>query len=299
MRYLDIGWVAALAVLWAGAAAAQEGSKVSLRANTKVGEKYTETSTFETVGKLRVKQGGQEQEFALASKKEEVVLEEVLGVQDGLPIRLSRRYVVQRTSETSPGSSEPKVEDGPLAGRTFVIDGIGSKRKVTCASRDVEAAELRRVENSPVALILPAAPVSPGATWEVPGEVVKEIFFSAGEETPEKASLKCRFVDVVDHEGKRCARLALDLALVAVEEGGKRMSLDTQGQLLFALDEGAAVKMDLKGKLTVSARQGEGEKASTYQVEGEVTIALARAAARPEAEPTPGEKEGGDAGKGD
>lgn len=250
-----VAWCAGLGawlVLGLGVVAAQES--YALKENAHGGETFTVHTFFEMAMTTHVKVGEQELLQKVLTRKEEVIGEQVLAVEAGRPAKIRRHFVSQR--ETNENSQRPGAvtQDGPDAGRIFVVTGTGAKRQVTCLNDEMDAATRKRVKHNPQGQILPGRAVAVGEAWEVPAEVLKALFYDDAENPPEAVSIKCRFVGVEDWQGVKCARVAVELSVRVKVGTAVETSMNLGGEAHFGLDTGLFLGWELKGKATV---QGE------------------------------------------
>ncbi|MBI3270208.1 MAG: hypothetical protein HYZ53_14455 [Planctomycetes bacterium] len=251
--------------------------RLLLRQDARVGDRLVERSVCEVRGKRTLRERGAAREFPLLSRDEEETVDEVLEVAEGLPVRVRRRYPMQRTSTTRIGTEETDSRDGPLSGLTFLLEGLGTRRKATCEGKEpseLDEAVLRRVEHAPIGLLLPATPVAVGEVWEVPAAAVNDLYFSSGLEHPEHARLGCRLAEVVELGGRRCARIALELDLASIGESGSRTRMESRGFLLFALEQGAPVRLEMAGHVVATGTWGEGEESVEVEAGGDLTLTV-------------------------
>lgn len=271
MKRSILGLAVAVGLLTGGGAVRAE-EKVMLKENLKANDVFTVTTFFEMTMAINVKAGPQEFDQNVMNRREEVIGTKVLAVENGRGIKLRRHIVSQKETQQNPGMAEPETKDGEDAGRIYVIAGFGKGRKVECLNDTPSEAELKKIKNNPQTMILPGKAVAVGEAWEVPAEVLSEMFFDEDGERPEKVSMKCKLLGTEEVKGVKCARIGVELYISSKQETGMVLTMEVTGEGRFVLDSGAFLGWELTGQTTMTGEQDQGDQKITMKGEGPLKI---------------------------
>ncbi|MBI3269597.1 MAG: hypothetical protein HYZ53_11295 [Planctomycetes bacterium] len=169
---------------------------------------------------------------------------------------LDGRYRLERTyekavKETSKGGSAKKdVLGTSLNGKTVILAGrigavgVESEQGPVADDDKNDATFPEKIYG-----ILPTATVKTGESWNVPGEVIGPIFFGPlYNPVGFKANAKGRLKDVVTQDGRKCARILLQLELaVQRTEQLPGVTYKVEGNMLFGMEEGTILTFDIAG----------------------------------------------------
>jgi hypothetical protein len=171
-------------------------------------------------------------------------------------------YSVARSVEVTPDGE--KVDVSSLQGKTVTVKTVNGKRIVTVAKGTISAkdrARLQEAGDGPSSF--PAHPVAVGDEWELDAKKLARSFGDLG--AGGTASARGRFVEVVEHAGQECARVAMTLNLEGRPKGQPfKMGFQLSGDLYHSLKWQRTLLVDLKGPLSMEgttqgiAVRGEG-----------------------------------------
>jgi hypothetical protein len=243
--------------LLGSAAGAQQ--KYRLKEATERGDVSLLDKQVKVTVQFQVPVPGQEARDAIMSFGErEQYRQSILAIDPtGKPSHLRRVYAVARRSEVDPaGKKTEKVSS--LQGKTVAIRIVGAKVVVTCAKGKLAAADVKSLQEE--ILSDPAAPpffpdqeVGPGDEWEIDAEQLVTAFGKGIKE----ATAKARFEEVVNFSGHPCARLRLDLKVVAQPEGlPSPLTFQLVGDVYHATDLHRTLVATLSGPLEGSFKPG-------------------------------------------
>ncbi|MBI5369114.1 MAG: hypothetical protein HZA54_18910 [Planctomycetes bacterium] len=267
MKRTILGLAVAVGLLTGGGAVRAE-DKVMLKENLKANDVFTVTTSFEMTMAIHGIVGPQEFDQNVMHRREEVMGTKVLAVENGRVSKLRRHIVSQKETEQNPGMAGPETKDGEDAGRIYVITGFGKGRKVECLNDAPTETELKKIKNNPQTMILPGKAVAVGEIWEVPADVLKEMFFDEEGERPEKMSMKCKLLGTEEVKGVKCARVGVELYISSKQDTGMVLAIEVAGEGRFALDSGAFLGWELSGKTTMTGEQEQGGQKITMKGEG-------------------------------
>ena len=273
MKRFVIGMAVAISLL-GGASPVRAQEKIELKENMKQGDTFTVTTFMEQSMEIHVKAGPQEMTQKVMNRREEVLGTQVQAVDKGRPTKVRRHYVTQK--ETNENSQAPgaKSKDGHDAGRIYVITGLGQDRKVECLNDKIDPEKGKTgIKNNPQGMLLPGRAVAVGEAWDVPADVLKQLFFDDKGKSPEQVSMKCKLVAVDDEKGVKSARISVDLALVQKQGEGPEMTMTLVGEGRFGIANGTFMGWELKGKTVIKGDQkGPNGEEISMTGEGPITI---------------------------
>jgi hypothetical protein len=227
------------------------------------GDRYFQVSDDVQSIKSKIGQGQKETDENTFSSLKYRVLHEILGVEEG---KISKERITVERWAMQKDEKEP--EDKSLAGKIFVIEGTGERKKVTYegnsdgvsddGKRWVESTFARADPMEQIEKLLPKEPVGDGAEWELDTKKIGEELFQGTEidasKSTAKGSLKNVRVEDGVHLGDVEIKIAIQLkqipnAPVEWKEGGLVDILVTiGGSLEPEKNRKRAVKMELKLK---------------------------------------------------
>jgi hypothetical protein len=238
--------------LLAGSAALAQ-QKHRLRDVASAGDLAAIESNMDMSLTIRSMANGQEgPSFSFENRETEQYTEEVLSVSKGDATGVRRSYTLAGSLETEP-SGEKKVNVSPLQGKTVTIRRKGSQVDVTAAEGELDdktRKDLRFALDNHGRRFFPDRDVTPGDEWTVDPKVAARLFDGA-----EQAVLRGSFVEVVEHQGLRCARVRVNIDVSIREEGAPgpiRMNLE--GDLYHALDLNRVLSLDVSGPVLMEGK---------------------------------------------
>jgi hypothetical protein len=188
---------------------------------------------------------------------EEVSIERVVRIEaadpGGRPTRMRLEFARARRS-----SGTPPVETTlPIEGFAFVIERTAAGVSVLALTpsgtfdpgeevRTMLEPELRSIETE--ALYLPPVDAFVGDRWIAPQRLVANLYPQA---YIDRSYVRGRLVGVVDREGRRSARLRVEVA-AAVPDGPLTREVRGAGDLHYDFARRAILALDLEGPLTIT-----------------------------------------------
>ena len=261
-RTLNLRLLLALALITLpalGLASARQ-EKFRLKETAAVGDQVDIDGRMSMALNLKVILGGKAMEFPVSAQESEKYRDEVLAVDAaGTPTGLRRTYEMKRETMKEPGEKEKRTVSG-LEGKTVEIRRDGEKVTVTVQKgkiTDEERQELIEEFQGKADSFYPDRELSPGEEWTVAPEVAARIFSEF-----DKATVKCRFQDIAEYGGRRCARIHLMIdAAGKFGDDAPPADIRMTGDLYQALDLQRPLAVTLTGTITMKSPDGAGEGA--------------------------------------
>jgi hypothetical protein len=269
MRYvLACGLIAA-----AGCASSESQDKVVLRGAATPGLAYTQERTEKVGGWMTVKADGAEYRQPLVKDERRVFEDEVLEVDGGRVMKLRRKNVEWVLKRQAPGDTAMTAVPRTTVGKTIVLRrtdlGTVYEEADGLPEEELKANLLGALE---VLVSPPAEAIAPGATWELDGENIVEMFGGEGG----GRALKIRSasgtgrLDSID--ANRIAHITVKLsaggafrALLDVE-----VTLEMTAHFRFDLASGRPVSLDAHADGKISGEVDRKGKPAVYS--GEFTF---------------------------
>lgn len=201
--------------------------------------------------------GIEQADAEMSGTHEERYREEVLEVDaNGAIASLRRTYTVSRDVFKDPlGVIEKRVSS--LPGKTVLVKRRGLKAVVSVAKGKISAADqkdLARALEGRVESLLPGREVSTGETWTFQSDEDRPLPEEFG-----SGSVTCRFENIVDYAGLRCARIHVVMQSSARIAGTPLpVAMKLSGFLHHGLILERPAAMDLDGNVSIEGAVREG-----------------------------------------
>lgn len=205
-----------------------------------------------TNAKLLYLVSGSQIEATISERSEEKYRAETLaGGGNEQASHVRRTYSRKRETSRRPGSAEQQKVSS-IEGKTIEIRRRDGKVSVTVLHGKISAADRReleapREENPPS--FFPAHAVAVGDEWGPDPDVARNFI---GDSTVEKADLKCRLEEIVQHSGHQCARIRFTVMITGQMKpplGPATMKLS--GDLYHSIEHQRTVAIDVRGTMTL------------------------------------------------
>jgi hypothetical protein len=264
----------AVAAAFASAAEAQESFRVKLGA--KPGDVWTASESTEQKLEVttKVDQAGNLQELrqSIVGTGAGIVRTEVLEASDGTPTKM--RVTFEKAEEkttvrdlANPGAPPAEqAEPKPYAGKTFTVTFRGPKDATVEPRLGDAEAEKQVINEAHVLNVFPDRAVKPGDRWALDEAVIASLFDLAPED---RGTVSVKLEEVVEVEGVKAARLAVDITLKKTEKGWLKSDLILEGMLVYGLANGLMLSGEIAGPIDMKGEVSgtDPEKGTPFKVE--------------------------------
>jgi hypothetical protein len=193
----------------------------------------------------------------------------VLAVKDGVPVKARMKITAWEIEQTMDGEGMGP-QDGPLAGRTVIIERKGELLSVTHETGEpiepMFAAALEQQLQStfgkqhPISERVANKPLKIGKAIRIDDEMLSSMVPAGAGLTAEDATLKP--TGTKEHNGEKVAVFEIRMKLSGSPDGlaGAAMKMTATGTMLVSIANGHAVRNSLGGKITLSGQiNGSGD----------------------------------------